>query len=78
MQRLAEEKPRLPAGFKRRQSPAGAREKIIPFMRQTAGFRRDKEAEYQVPACACIRLECKVSRKFFVRISNSGRVNLRK
>lgn len=78
MQRLAEEKPRLLAGFKKETVSLLEQEKIIRiYAANSKVFAVTEDNEYQV-RLRLYELEDRLDRKFFVRISNSEIINLRK
>ena len=78
MQRLAEEKPRLLAGFKKETVSPLEQEKIIRiYAANSKVFAVTEDDEYQV-RLRLYELEDRLDRKFFVRISNSEIINLRK
>lgn len=78
MQRLAEEKPRLLAGFKKETVSLLEQEKIICiYAANSKVFAVTEDDEYQV-RLRLYELEDRLDRKFFVRISNSEIINLRK
>ena len=78
MQRLAEEKPRLLAGFKQETVSLLEQEKIIRiYAANSKVFAVTEDDEYQV-RLRLYELEDRLDRKFFVRISNSEIINLRK
>ena len=78
MQRLAEEKPRLRAGFKKETVSLLEQEKIIRiYAANSKVFAVTEDDEYQV-RLRLYELEDRLDRKFFVRISNSEIINLRK
>lgn len=78
MQRLAEEKPRLLAGFKKETVSLLEQEKIIRiYAANSKVFAVTEDDEYQV-RLRLYELEDRLDRKFFVRISNSEIINLRK
>ena len=78
MQRLAEEQPRLLAGFKKETVSLLEHEKIIRiYAANSKVFAVTEDDEYQV-RLRLYELEDRLDRKFFVRISNSEIINLRK
>ena len=78
MQRLAEEKPRLLDGFKKETVSLLEQEKIIRiYAANSKVFAVTEDDEYQV-RLRLYELEDRLDRKFFVRISNSEIINLRK
>ena len=78
MQRLAEENPRLLAGFKKETVSLLEQEKIIRiYAANSKVFAVTEDDEYQV-RLRLYELEDRLDRKFFVRISNSEIINLRK
>ena len=78
MQRLAEEKTRLLAGFKKETVSLLEQEKIIRiYAANSKVFAVTEDDEYQV-RLRLYELEDRLDRKFFVRISNSEIINLRK
>ncbi|WP_368379001.1 LytTR family DNA-binding domain-containing protein [[Clostridium] symbiosum] len=78
MQRLAEETPRLLAGFKKETVSLLEQEKIIRiYAANSKVFAVTEDDEYQV-RLRLYELEDRLDRKFFVRISNSEIINLRK
>ena len=78
MQRLAEEKPRLLAGVKKETVSLLEQEKIIRiYAANSKVFAVTEDDEYQV-RLRLYELEDRLDRKFFVRISNSEIINLRK
>ena len=78
MQRLADDKPRLRAGFKKETVSLLEQEKIIRiYAANSKVFAVTEDDEYQV-RLRLYELEDRLDRKFFVRISNSEIINLRK
>ena len=78
MQRLAEEKPRLLAGVKKETVSLLEQEKILRiYAANSKVFAVTEDDEYQV-RLRLYELEDRLDRKFFVRISNSEIINLRK
>ena len=78
MQRLADEKPRLLACLKKETVSLLEQEKIIRiYAANSKVFAVTEDDEYQV-RLRLYELEDRLDRKFFVRISNSEIINLRK